>query len=302
MQWLEDDAGFIPSVLGVISRLPKASGAEKLLKHGLVEFDVACACVDGLTPAVEYMSKQSSPLEGVSVLHGFTNHTLPGLWDEESLVTHSQDTRSSLTFSGQGNWEANITVPLANTLFQTGQLSFLRVSKWRSEKGRPFVKIKSSNKANQIINAFDDMKSKEILTYIPGTPLTPARQIVNGLGNIVRTIDFGEDGTGPASRELEECVDKYRMRLIKRNPSLSDSTIAVWALVVPEAAVKNDTPDSVHRLSLTKILAQGRAYTDVFHDYIGHWINQGATFCRVCMYHLFSSYLNARGPSLGFSF
>lgn len=290
VQWLEDDEGFIPSVLRVISRIsriPKDTAAEILPEDGPVEFDVVCACVDGLTPAVEYMSRQYSALEGVSFMHGYTKHTLPGLWDEEPSVAYSQDTRSSLTFSGQGDWEANVTVPLANTLFQTGQLSFLRASKWRSKGGGPFLKIKSSNKTSQVINAFDDMKSKEVLSYIPGTPLTPARPIVNGLGNIVRAIDFGEDGTGPASRELEESVDRYRARLIKRNPALLNSTVAVWALVVPEAAVWRDkiTSKSVHKLSLTKNMAQERAYTEVFYDYIGHWVAQGATLCRVCMYY-----------------
>jgi hypothetical protein len=282
-KWLEDDAGFIPRVLEAVSRIPKLSAQKFRAKHPM-EIDVICACVDGLSPSVEFMPNQSVAQEGFSFLHGVA-HILPGLWDEETAAASSQETRSSITFSGHDSWENNVTMPLANTLFQTGKLSFLRASKWRRSVNLPFVKLKAMDKSHQTINVFDGMESGELLAYIPATSLTPARQIVNGLGNIVRVIDFGPDGHGPASRELETRVDEYRNNLSKISKSMGTSPFAVWALVVPEAALQSSKPGSLHQLHLSSNDTQVKASKDTFHDYIGHWISQGATLCRVCMYN-----------------
>ena len=142
------------------------------------------------------------------------------------------------------------------------------------------------DKSHQTINAFNGMESSELWTYIPATPLTQARPIVNGLGNIVRLIDFGPDGPGPASRELETRVNEYRNNLSKISGSMGASPFAVWALVVPQVALQNSQPGSQHRLHLSSHDARVKAPKDMFQDYIGYWINQGATLCRVCMYNL----------------
>lgn len=282
-QWLEDEAGFIPRVLEAISKIAKLSRPKFRAKHPC-EIDVICACVDGLSPSVEFMPNQSVAQEGFSFLHGSVAHILPSLWAEETPIASSQKTPSSITFSGQTSWEHNVTMPLANTLFQTGKLSFLRASKWRRSVNLPFVKLKSIDKSHQTINVFDGMESDELLTYIPATPLTPARPIVNGMGNIVRRIDFGTDGSGPASRELETCVDQYRNNLSKISKSMGTSPFAVWALVVPETALQSSKPGSLHQLHLSNYDVRVGASKDTFYDYIGHWINQGATLCRVCTY------------------
>ncbi len=51
------------------------------------------------------------------------------------------------------------------------------------------------------------MQKRVPTSYIPGIPLTPARAIVNGLGNIVRKLKFDNGLIGPASQELEASVD-----------------------------------------------------------------------------------------------
>jgi hypothetical protein len=51
------------------------------------------------------------------------------------------------------------------------------------------------------------MQERVPTSYIPGIPLTPARAIVNGLGNIVRKLKFDDGLIGPASQELEASVD-----------------------------------------------------------------------------------------------
>lgn len=287
-KWLEDDAGFIPRVLEAVSISPKPSASDYHKKHSF-EIDVFCACVDGLSPSVEYMPNQSLAMEGFSFLQGSVASILPRLWEEENTGEANQDTRSSITISGGDTWQNNVTVPLANTLFQTGKPSFLRASKWTRKINHRFIKLNAIDKNHQTINAFNDMQSNDLLSYIPATPLTPARQIESGLGNIVRVIDFGpEEGHGPASKELESQVDEYRNNLSK-NRKLKASPFAVWALVVPEAALRHSEmsePESMLRLQLSMKEIRVESHNDKFHDYIGHWINRGATICRVCMYNI----------------
>jgi len=285
-KWLEDDADFIPKVLETISRLPDSS-IPNLSATNPLEIDVICACVDGLsTIAEKAMQNWRVAQEGFSFLHGSVADILPNLWDEETPAVSSQETPSSITFSGQNSWEYNVTLPLANTLFQTGKFSFLRASRWRRSLDLPFVKLKAINKSHQTINVFDGMESNELLTYIPAIPLTPARPIVNGMGNIVRKIDFGAEGSGPASRELEACVDQYRDNILKISKSTDTTPFAVWALVVPETVLQNNRFSSLNKLDLSILQARVRASSDTRHGYVGHWINQGATLCRVCMYIL----------------
>jgi hypothetical protein len=283
--WLEDDS-FISGILEGISRTMKGRSTTS------IDIDVVCACVDGLTPDIEHLQTvdaSSAPSEGLSFIQGLPDDLLPGLWNEESSSVEHTDLMSTLTFSGR-DFDTNITVPLANTLFITGSRSTLLVSRWRSrhfstEKGATLLtKLKTFRKTNQVINVFDNMDSKDPMTCIPAVPLTPARKIASGLGNIVRRLEFGPKDIRPASRELEASVNNH-VKSFGGN-DVQRPNVSVWALVVPKNAESStefnknysmrSRSDNAHR---GKILGSPNS---ALLDYIGYWIKRGATFCRVC--------------------
>lgn len=56
----------------------------------------------------------------------------------------------------------------------------------------------------------DGSGNGRIFTQLPIRPLTQPRRIVEGMGNILRTLMNGESERAPASRELEAAVNSYR--------------------------------------------------------------------------------------------
>ncbi|KAF4626155.1 hypothetical protein G7Y89_g12006 [Cudoniella acicularis] len=271
--WLED-IEFLKDVLQAIAK-PSRKRDESSLH---LDFSIVCACVDGLANSIGYSSTkkvQQMPLPpGLSFLQGSLHDILPGLWENEDHAGHNEDLLSSLTFSGSdAKWDTDLTLPLANTLFTNGRKSTLIISKWQLSRGS-FKKVKSFEKKNQTINVFNGMKSLE--PSIPVLPLTPPRTIASGLGNIVRTLQFGQEDIGPASRELEECVDEYLK--LSKDANQSSPKFSVWALIIPDHIMRPLEELQGFRIDLTpkqiSSYRQGK-------QYVGFWISKGAIFARV---------------------
>jgi hypothetical protein len=284
--WLEQDSGFIPRLLQKLTEKINYKFVD------LCEIDVVCACVDGIshTPPRIALKGEPSP-EGFSFLRGLSAHIIQTAWAEEEPDSSKVPTQASLTFRGRyrGRNTPYFTVPLANTLFKTGKFSTLGVSRWKASE-KSFIKVKEiPDKKNVIIDVFSS-KIHEPTLRIPAIPLTPARRIVNGLGNIVRTVDFGEDGIGPASRELETMVNEYLVAMDR-----PQSTIDVWALVIPRKAVSALTNQSAADLMLdiNDVKTNWEHFKEPRYEYVRSWISKGATLCRVCKssYPSFSSHI-----------
>ena len=286
-KWFEDDS-FIARFLEKITRiLPNDKQARKTAKPQIenktfkpFELDVLCACVDGLSPDIDWMpyTVDRRAKEGFSILQGRTLKILPNLWDvEDSASTSSPTITASLTFAKAttSQNESQVVLPLANTLFLNGRHSTLLVSKWRVEKDS-FVKVRSLEKRNQTITVFDGRRPGPPSIRVPAIPLTPARRIVSGLGNIVKQVDFGE-GPGPASRELEANIDEYLFRTGREK-----AAIAVWALIVPKALIPDVKLPPPYSLlyDMDRVRVQWRAVVPS-PDFVGNWLNRGAKFCRV---------------------
>ncbi|RDL36790.1 uncharacterized protein BP5553_06142 [Venustampulla echinocandica] len=267
VEWLEDDE-LIRDVLAKITRPLENQGVAP------IEVDILCACVDGLAPSIELASSVSQvipPPQGLSFLHGRSKDILPGLWDKEDSSAPSNEKLSTLTFSGGQKHPMDLTVPLANTLFTTGKYSTLLASRWRATDGS-FTKVKFVDKRRQIINVFDGMHQDKTMMSIPAIPLTPNRRITEGLGNIIRKLDFGAGGIGPASRELESAVHAY----IKTNPMSY-----VWAFITPKDVAEAGPVDSYNGpFPVTKHTNGGEV--DQLHPiYIARRILRGDILCRV---------------------
>jgi hypothetical protein len=269
--WLEDDV-FIPRVLETVIQPSKNP-----LVPNVVE--VVCACVDGLSPhfdRIHYQRGEPAP-EGFSLLHGTKNDVLPRLWNPNHVdKTESSALQSTITFS-RLKGTTTVTLPLANTLFKTGKQSTLVIAKWKVKDGL-FVKMESKERSNIAMNVFDHLRSGIPSNIIPAVPLTPARRIISGLGNIVRQLDFSDDGIGPASYELEKNVYEY-LELKGR----SNSTISVWALIVPEDAQAGATPKRIEQLLIhANLVKELWRQKHPRMDYVGQLIGKGAAFYRVC--------------------
>jgi hypothetical protein len=295
--WLEDDT----FIAGCLERLTRSivhdNKAQKAAKaqteqstYSDFEVDVVCACVDGLAPDVDWIpySVGHRAREGFSVLQWRTVDILPDLWNSEDSVSNkSPTTTASLTFAkpASAQIQANVVLPLANTLFSNGRHSTLLVSKWsttaegkkRRAKTNSLVKVRSLEKSNQTICVFDGQREAPPSIRVPAIPLTPARRIVSGLGNIVRQIDFGDKGWGPASRELESNIDEYLSTTGRER-----STIAVWALIVPKGSlpIRQSSPDFNLLHDTNQVKAQWQEEIPG-SDFVGYWLGQGAKFCRV---------------------
>lgn len=282
-QSVSDHAGFLPQVLqGLIGPLEKTS-----------EIDILVAVVDGLSPNLSKASRTEGLTsdEGFSILRGTQSSLLPNLWNEEisSSTIRSNDLLSSITISATPGPTPKVTLPLANTLFRNGRHSTLEASRWRFENGN-ITKVKSQAKNGQIINISDDRNFTGFSTIIPVVPLTPARRIVSGLGNIVRQLDFHRDGgVGPASRELEASMDEY---LEARKGEKTN--VAVWALVVPADVAKLQTsePSGTGSYGGSELLVDQAeiklswSKPSLDTGFVGNWIDMGATFCRVRKFSL----------------
>jgi hypothetical protein len=225
-KWLEDDAFFMPRVLRAL--IYRDSEKQTSIM-------VIAAVVDGLapTPAEVPVAERLSGLEGISFLFGHRADLLSpkDVWNPPSLkaTTASPGKLSHLIISGTDRLDrAAITLPLANTLFVNGTHSTLFATHWRRGQNKVSFKIvRRENKQYQQIRAFRQGETMVPPMFIPSVPLTPARRITSGLGNIVRQISFGagDESSGPASQELETQVIKYI------NYSKADTNIGVWALV-----------------------------------------------------------------------
>lgn len=261
LPWLNDEM-FIHKILKKISHTSKA----KLENGSPVVYDVMCACVDGIAPEEHYGTFHEQPAtKGISFLHlpsykAFGHTDLQPSKETDSRAESLPSTIPAAIEFGKShnqNRPDRVTVPLANTIFQNGKTSFLQHTRWDAQDGKFILRQKWDDKHFASIFAFSGIDGP-LLTFLPARPVTPFRTIESGMGNIVREICFGEDDVGPASRELETVVSEI-------SNSLGGSAVDIWALLVPNevvSAVAENVPEHGP-------------------EYVGFWLNKGATMCRV---------------------
>ncbi|KAI1334011.1 hypothetical protein F5Y15DRAFT_403120 [Xylariaceae sp. FL0016] len=235
--WL-DDANFMSSLIGAV--LGPRNKFENI--------DVLSGVVDGLGP--QKRSSLGEPLSGFSILHGPTANILPGLWDPVSFDTtrHSQDTASSISFITnplEGDTRPlEITLPLANTIFQNGRRSTLYASKWQNSQDGYTTTSSRNQKIAQSMSA-NGPAIKHASPKIPLIPLAPPRKIVAGLGNIVRQVEVDGNAT-PASKELEDLIPKVFESRLKQYRISSQGPIGVWCWVIPSHVIESMNLRDLH--------------------------------------------------------
>ncbi|KAK8095280.1 6-phosphogluconate dehydrogenase [Apiospora kogelbergensis] len=255
--WSEDQ-GFMSQLLAALHQQQRRLGGDTgAAAGGESHMDVLFGVTDGI---VDPSRSYGKPQPGLSILYGGTASLLPSLWkqqDKAGTASNSAgdaDRASSLVFTnvkdkdglhaeGPANLSPEVTLPLANTIFQNGRRSTLLASRWSlpnsaaNHNNNTVELSRLQEKSQQEIVCLQG--SRRVPPRIPLMPLAPARKIVAGLGNIVRQVEM--DGVAsPASRELEILIPQM---LEKRAAQAQDQVqaprpIGVWAWVIPESWVK----------------------------------------------------------------
>lgn len=209
-------------------------------RAGSSSFHVLAAVVDGLSPRAPSRELQ----EGLSIHLGSRRTLLPGLWDEASpgegqptLPQRAQpEESSSLSILLPRHISAkdariSLTLPLANTLFQTGRRSTLLASEWTH--GRTFELARIAEKHSQVVDLPSSIFFDKVNVRAPLVPITQPRKVLEGLGNILAKVEIDGEPS-PASKELQ--INIPRLLDARRSLLQSEATtgrVGVWAVVYP---------------------------------------------------------------------
>jgi hypothetical protein len=123
-----------------------------------------------------------------------------------------------------------VQIPLASTIFQSGQENTLFVRGWTHNGiASTLTEIQSAPVAQVRIDCMmgsDRLLMHRMALSAPLLPLTQPREIRAAMGNVVRRVITDASEDMPASQELEAAVNSY---FIERD--LPASSVAVWALI-----------------------------------------------------------------------
>ncbi|KAI0840686.1 hypothetical protein F5Y06DRAFT_228355 [Hypoxylon sp. FL0890] len=228
--WLGDE-NFVSALLETLFR-SEANG-----QLNSKDINVLYAVTDGLTPKRLF----GEPQAGFSILCGSADTILPGLWDSNDYGSNvNQDREASVSFLSnplpRDTRPLEITLPLANTVFQNGRRSTLFATRWQEDHNGTMactlIQEKLAQRIRPGVNSADHTNP-----ILPLLPLTPPRKIVAGLGNIVRQVEVNGSAT-PASKELEGLIPRVFDARSRRDHSYSPGPIGVWCWVLPPHVVE----------------------------------------------------------------
>jgi len=221
------------------------------------------AAVVDEVPVWEKRTGQLVSAEGVSVARGWMGgRWLGGLWDDmtgEDIQgeagqepPHLEVHIPRVEYTGH----VKVKLPLANTIFTTGTEYTLFASRWSAsqpgeiptllERTVPGQKRKQEIVFTERMLQYREDSVSTLLA--PLVPLTPAREVVSALGNILKEVQV--DGQAvPASKELEEVIPallEHRRKEREKQGWTSDegelTGMDVWALVIPKRYVEAGLP------------------------------------------------------------
>lgn len=262
------------------------------------DLHVLAAVVDGV--ASTWPSREMR--DGFSIQLGSLHDILPGLWDEATNAPSNPESEPSC-LSVLLPRDLTLTLPLANTLFQTGRRSTLLASVW----GDGWPKI--IEKRSQTVNLSRLAELRRSGVHVPLVPITHPRMILEGLGNILAKIDI-EGEPSPASKELQVNIPRLlEARRLRPTSTQGPGPVGVWALVIPGSEIwgpgdrhLNASPETTREALLsflTKISVlhhSSPAYGKLAYElssereglaweispFLDHILQRGAHFHKIC--------------------
>lgn len=197
--------------------------------------------------------------EGMSFIVLDSNSAAPNLWStpavSKDLETMTIQQRCTLSFAfpptaipvpavshGKERTQPLVSrvlqLPVANTLFKTGQTSTLIAQRWRSQESSGSLRalscikeVKLSRQTLHLTDLFSDQSTtldQSLHSFL--TPVTPTRTIRAATGNIIRRIlvDHTSNEGAPASEELEKAIS-----VAIKDGLIPAEQAGIWALVRP---------------------------------------------------------------------
>ncbi|KAF2028781.1 hypothetical protein EK21DRAFT_69013, partial [Setomelanomma holmii] len=254
--WLVDDDYFLAkAVRQAYSKAFKTS--RRWTVHTL------CAVVDklpagrsfevGQTPDDVARQRAVKPPVGDSGFEGFAFVTLPAHASIPSTSPRSIE-KGAIDFVISGKTALNQRfsdtwrVPLANTVFHTGQPTTMFLSRWNLDGALGLLKLEnrievSHSGINTTVSNSSLGRPLSSLS-IPLLPLTLPRKVDGCMGNIIRRLVGKNDETFTASSELEKVVPQfYKARGEHAQPTTA------WALVIPRSLTKSITAKTMALLA-----------------------------------------------------
>ncbi|KAK3695358.1 hypothetical protein B0T22DRAFT_103218 [Podospora appendiculata] len=242
--WLDDDA-FVSRLL---APLRDAASHET---SPATELSILSAVVDGI-PQNEVGSPRSG--EGIAILRGNLDVLLPGLWKTAVAGLQSNSdggAQPSIEFHvpslRDDSRPLQVTVPLANTIFNTGRSHTLFASRWQIGPGAQPRLIALIEKSSQVIVP-GKVSAGTSSVAVPLVPVTEARKIVTGLGNILRQVEIDGKPT-PASKELETVIPMLLQARAEESGEQPTGPMGVWALIYPEHVATSQNLQRVLQVS-----------------------------------------------------
>jgi hypothetical protein len=219
-RWLDDEA----FVAALIDPLKGDVGSN---------FHLLSACVDAI-PA----SKADPSREGIALVACSLSGALPDLWDQGIRSAQTTDQPALILSmrpfaSSESSGGVGVTVPLANTVFENGRSHTMTASRWERADGATPQRLLERRELGRQDVLLPQVQGSMSMLDVPLVPVTEARKIVAGLGNILRQVEI--DGKPvPASKELEAIIPKLlEARSLAQKDAAAASRIGVWALVLP---------------------------------------------------------------------
>lgn len=208
-----------PDFMGAMAKLLRGSSTT-------AQFHLLGAIVDQVAAPLG----SSGSVQGISVLRGQVDRLLPSLWQPQSpKAKEDADAVSALSFS-IGN--PTLTLPLARTMFKNSRGSTLLASQYNLSHSSPRLENHAEKYTQRVCVSppRQPHSISDLGLWAPLLPLTPARQITESFGNIIRGIQVDEQSI-PASTELEGAVN--RLYETGGPLQLTPGSAGVWALVMP---------------------------------------------------------------------
>ncbi|KAI9830125.1 MAG: hypothetical protein M1819_005802 [Sarea resinae] len=284
-RWASDDSRFLSKALQHLFEGSSKSKASRLC-------DALVAVVDRI-PCPEEGKLSDEGAEGIAMLVMDSARSLP--YPEERGATQSSrrvQLPSSISFQFQptssrrenivSEKSHTVEVPLANTIFQNGRTSTIFTSQWKFASGgsQPERLTRREIGCPPIAIACKQSLSESITYDLPLFGLTEPRQIVAGIGNIVRRLRLGEGNlqSVPASQELEKAFSTYF-----HCRDIAPQSMTVWALVIPQTVVDVSPESSFNYGDSLKKAAKNDwvPVPPVWNGFISDFLERGAHLHRV---------------------
>lgn len=229
------------------------------------------AIVDKIPGAWNDDEQRFEPCEGMSVL--YAGHAATRGLDASSRTRpQSSSPQSLLTISSTPSASSLITtelsIPLANTLFITGQPSTLLSSTSTisfSTNQTPKIQHLKTERVHNATITVPSTSSWTPSSHVPLQRLTEPRQVREAMGNIIREIDINGT-TVPASTELESVV----MANVKKMPrEVVDAKTRIYALTQPSPTYSSEAVKAESRQTFPTAFLSALQQGARLHQVIG---------------------------------